>query len=100
MEDLISSVGSIDRGAALKALSTWVDHGVLKEDPENMFILLETAEEGSDVDMTREARVLGLFYSFLMLLESAGIVLFSTLRTSADYNTHFSVRRIRISSNS
>jgi len=58
LEDLISSVGSIDRGAAIKALSTWVDHGVLKEDPENMFILLETAEEGSDAGMTKEARVL------------------------------------------
>jgi len=56
LEDLTSSVGSIDRGAAIKALSTWVDHGVLKEDPENTFILLEKAEEG-DPDVGREARV-------------------------------------------
>ena len=64
LEDLITSVGSIDRGAAIKALSTWVDHGVLKEDPENTFILLEKAEEGDpDVGMAREARVLGSFSS-------------------------------------
>jgi anaphase-promoting complex subunit 2 len=42
-----------------------VDHGVLKEDPENTFILLEKAEEGDPgVGMTREARVLGSFLSF------------------------------------
>ena len=63
LEDLISSVGSIDRGAAIKALSTWVDHGVLKEDPENTFILLEKAEGDSNAGMTREARVLGWFCS-------------------------------------
>ena len=51
--------------AAIKALSTWVDHGVLKEDPENTFILLEKAEEGNpDVGMTREARVLGSFFLY------------------------------------
>ncbi|KAF8899488.1 hypothetical protein CPB84DRAFT_1780406 [Gymnopilus junonius] len=38
LDDLVGSgaVGSIDRNAALRALSTWVDHGVLREDPENM----------------------------------------------------------------
>jgi hypothetical protein len=71
LEDLISSVGSIDRGAAIKALSTWVDHGVLKEDPENTFILLEKAEEG-DPDVGREARVLGSYF--------LSGVLFMTLR--------------------
>ncbi|KAF8812048.1 hypothetical protein BYT27DRAFT_6431262 [Phlegmacium glaucopus] len=61
LEELISSVGSIDRGAAIKALATWVDHGVLKEDPENTFILLEKAEGGLDAEggriLTRDARV-------------------------------------------
>ena len=53
--------------AAIKALSTWVDHGVLKEDPENTFILLEKAEEGdSDVGMTR---VLGSFFLSPMLFK-------------------------------
>ena len=37
--------------------STWVDHGVLKEDPENTFILLGEAEEGGPGD-GREVRVL------------------------------------------
>ncbi|PPQ79767.1 hypothetical protein CVT25_003320 [Psilocybe cyanescens] len=48
LDDLISSVGSVDRSSAIKALSTWVDHGVLKEDPENTFRLLERAEEPSE----------------------------------------------------
>ena len=61
LEDLISSVGSIDRGAAIKALSTWVDHGVLKEDPENTFILLEKAE-ARDPDVVRETKVLGSYF--------------------------------------
>ena len=85
LEDLISSVGSIDRGAAIKALSTWVDHGVLKEDPENTFILLEKAEGDSDVGMTRQARVLG---SFSLVLFESLLALFSFHRygdRSADY---------------
>ena len=68
LEDLISSVGSIDRGAAIKALSTWVDHGVLKEDPENTFILLEKAEEG-DPDVGRESRALGSYFVFGVLFK-------------------------------
>ena len=38
-------MGDIDRSAAFKALVTWVNMGVLKEDPENTFVLLERAEE-------------------------------------------------------
>lgn len=45
MDELITGVGSVDRTAALKALITWVDLGVLKEDEENVFRLLEVAEE-------------------------------------------------------
>ena len=41
-----------------------MDHGVLKEDPENTFILLEKAEEG-DPDV-RGARVLGSFSSLML----------------------------------
>jgi anaphase-promoting complex subunit 2 len=44
MDELIASVGAVDRTAALKALLTWVDKGVLKEDSENVFRLLEVAE--------------------------------------------------------
>ncbi|KAF7291998.1 Anaphase-promoting complex subunit 2 [Mycena indigotica] len=45
MEELIAGVGSVDRTAALKALITWIDLGVLKEDQENVFRLLEVEEE-------------------------------------------------------
>ncbi|KDR83236.1 hypothetical protein GALMADRAFT_206844 [Galerina marginata CBS 339.88] len=56
LEDLIGAVGSVGRSAAIKALSTWVDHGVLKEDPENTFNLLERAEEaGSGVIRERDS---------------------------------------------
>jgi anaphase-promoting complex subunit 2 len=44
MDELTSRVGPVDKGAALKALVTWVDLGVLKEDKENTFTLLEIAE--------------------------------------------------------
>lgn len=37
----------MDRSAALKALLTWVDLGVLKEDVEGTFRLLEVTEEPS-----------------------------------------------------
>ena len=42
LEELITEVGDIDRSAAFKALVTWVNMGVLKEDPENAFVLLRT----------------------------------------------------------
>ncbi|KAH9480869.1 Anaphase-promoting complex subunit 2 [Psilocybe cubensis] len=48
LDELVKAVGAVDRSAAIKALSTWVDHGVLKEDPENTFRLLERAEEPSE----------------------------------------------------
>ncbi|KAF8059585.1 hypothetical protein FPV67DRAFT_362380 [Lyophyllum atratum] len=47
VDDLIAGVGSVDRSAALNALLTWVDLGVLKEDTEGTFRLLEVAEEPS-----------------------------------------------------
>ncbi|KAF9005219.1 hypothetical protein BDQ17DRAFT_1354061 [Cyathus striatus] len=47
LDELMSAVGSIDKSAALRALLTWVDHGVLKEDEENMFRLLEIKEEAA-----------------------------------------------------
>jgi len=40
-------VGDIDWSAAFKALVTWVNLGVLKENPENMFVLLERVEDVS-----------------------------------------------------
>lgn len=61
MDELITAVGSIDRAAALKALLTWVDLGVLKEDTENTFRLLETAEEPSSG--TRETTRAGTSFS-------------------------------------
>ncbi|KAG6894110.1 hypothetical protein C0992_007462, partial [Termitomyces sp. T32_za158] len=47
VDELIEGVGSVDRSAALNALLTWVDRGVLKEDTEGTFRLLEVAEEPS-----------------------------------------------------
>ncbi|KAF5377908.1 hypothetical protein D9615_006791 [Tricholomella constricta] len=47
VDELIAGVGSVNRSAALNALLTWVDLGVLKEDTEGTFRLLEIAEEPS-----------------------------------------------------
>ncbi|KAL1740891.1 hypothetical protein HDZ31DRAFT_46560 [Schizophyllum fasciatum] len=54
IDELIDGVGKVDRIAALKALTTWVDLGVLKEDTENTFRLLEVAEEKTTTE--RETR--------------------------------------------
>ena len=47
LDELINSVGAIDKSSALKALMTWVDLGVLKEVSEDTFQLLELSEEVS-----------------------------------------------------
>lgn len=47
VDELVTSVGSIDRSAAIKALTTWVDLGVLKDEGGNQYRLLEVAEDGS-----------------------------------------------------
>jgi anaphase-promoting complex subunit 2 len=52
MDELIEGVGAVDRTAALKALITWIDLGVLKEDEENTFRLLEVAEEAAPPSRT------------------------------------------------
>lgn len=51
LDELIAAVGNVDRSSAVKALSTWANKGVIKEQGENSFVLLERAEEGaSDED--------------------------------------------------
>ena len=47
LDELALRVGSIDRSAAVKALMTWIDLGVLKEESENTFKLLETVDDGT-----------------------------------------------------
>lgn len=51
MDELIAQVGSVDRAVARKALMTWVDLGVLKEN-ETAWKLLERAEAGSASNVT------------------------------------------------
>ena len=60
LEELITEVGDIVRSAAFKALVTWVNMGVLKEDLENTFVLLERAEE--DVSGKRPPEEWGTFW--------------------------------------
>ncbi|GJE99308.1 Anaphase-promoting complex subunit 2 domain-containing protein [Phanerochaete sordida] len=43
--ELVEKVGSIERPQAIKALVTWVELGVLKEDSPDHYRLLKTAEE-------------------------------------------------------
>lgn len=45
IDDLISRVGSVDRTAAIRAVMTWMDLGVLKEGADNQYVLLEVAQE-------------------------------------------------------
>ncbi|KAJ7878833.1 hypothetical protein B0H14DRAFT_3083005 [Mycena olivaceomarginata] len=66
---LIEGVGAVDRTAALKALITWIDLGVLKEDEENTFRLLEVAEEAAPPSRTAptatEAPTMRLYWKFI-----------------------------------
>ncbi|KAI0953198.1 hypothetical protein AcW1_007481 [Taiwanofungus camphoratus] len=52
VDELVVKVGSVDRSVALKALMTWVDMGVLREDGGNRFKLLEVAEGGTNAKIT------------------------------------------------
>ncbi|KDQ62714.1 hypothetical protein JAAARDRAFT_30609 [Jaapia argillacea MUCL 33604] len=44
IEDLVAKLGGVDKASALKSLGTWVDLGVLKEEEDFKYRLLETAE--------------------------------------------------------
>ncbi|KAF8349626.1 hypothetical protein F5887DRAFT_1059783 [Amanita rubescens] len=73
MDELIEAVGSVDRSAALKSLITWVDLGVLKEDTEDTFRLLEMAEEPSAEPRERRAGMFTFLHALSYLL-TLGIV--------------------------
>ena len=61
-------MGSIDRSAALKALITWVDLGVLTEDTEDTFRLLEVAEEPLAEPRERRAGMFDIRHCILMII--------------------------------
>lgn len=66
-------MGFVNRSAVINALATWVDLGVIKEGLENVFNLLERAEEGqSGVSRERDVGKIKLgssfFFSFLFRL--------------------------------
>jgi anaphase-promoting complex subunit 2 len=58
-DDLVKAVGSLNRGVVIKALATWVDLGVLKEEPENAFVLLEREEQVPASGVVRDHPRLG-----------------------------------------
>ncbi|KAI0345864.1 hypothetical protein BDW22DRAFT_1353469 [Trametopsis cervina] len=45
VEKLVSTIGSVDRNAVIKALTTWLNHGVVKEIGPDAFKLLNIAED-------------------------------------------------------
>jgi len=68
LDSLIPRVGSVDRSSALKALVTWVDLGVLKEDTENSFRLLEVAEEPTPGTKPAVSRPSALVSAMILLI--------------------------------
>lgn len=44
VQELVATIGSVERPAVVKSLATWVEHGVLKEDSPSIFQLLNVAE--------------------------------------------------------
>ena len=67
MDELIDGVGAVDRAAALRALITWIDLGVIKEDEVNTFRLLEVAEEAAPSSRIGQS----FFASHLLMLTAA-----------------------------
>ena len=57
----------MDRSASFEALSTWVDHGILIEDPEFMFNLLERTDLGCFDAGERDPSRLGMFFSVVTI---------------------------------
>ena len=57
----------------IKALATWVDLGVLKEDPENTFVLLEREEQASSSIIVRDYPAMGEFLFLSAVLESGDL---------------------------
>lgn len=53
VDELILRVGSVDRTSALKALLAWVDRGVLQEDKDDTFKLLEEVDASQPEPHTR-----------------------------------------------
>ena len=47
VSDIVVKVGLIERSQAVKALTTWVELGVLKEDSPDHYRLLKTAQEAT-----------------------------------------------------
>lgn len=45
IQELVATIGSIERPTAVKALATWAELGVIKEDSPSIFRLLNIAEE-------------------------------------------------------
>jgi anaphase-promoting complex subunit 2 len=46
VEELVEEIGSIERPALVKAVATWVELSVIKEESPNTFVLLNVAEKG------------------------------------------------------
>lgn len=44
MDELVAELKSVEKTAIVKALTTWLDLGVLKEEEEDRYKLLEIAE--------------------------------------------------------
>ena len=59
------------RSPSLKALSIWVDHGILIEDPEFTFNLLEKAGLGDSGIRERDLSTLGMFMSLTICLTTS-----------------------------
>lgn len=52
----------------IKALATWIDLGVVKEDPENTFVLLEREEQAVSSSVRDHARMGASRFSMEVLL--------------------------------
>ena len=67
VQELMTAIGQVERPAVVKALATWVDLGVTKEDSPNNFRLLKVAEESNGITASHSKQS-GMYLSIRMCL--------------------------------
>lgn len=97
-DDLVKAAGSLNRGVVIKGLATWVDLGVLKEDPENTFVLLEREEQALSSSNLRDHPHRGEFQLPMVIQVSRNVVTLETedepVKMSAAQQQHAEQMRV------
>ena len=86
LDHLAQKLGGIDRALVKKGLNTWMDHGVVKAEADDTYVLLEKADESAQPRRTvvQSGKIsLGNFVLRLDFLLSARAGILRYVRTAA-----------------